>query len=196
VGIASGLIKINRMKRIFLLLAVGVFAMFMVSCLTVEKKQYTFEFTGKNSGKLTVKYINIMSNVDSAGYTEIQDFDELLSSYINGTKIEESYPEATNISKRLFEENGVLCAEVTMEFPNLQAARLYQFDTKSPFMFYASSVDGETYVESNGTYGGDNMPVVMFPSKLKKLTVTTSVSKPSDESYVSLLGEYNKWKKK
>ncbi|HNW71073.1 MAG TPA: hypothetical protein PKI01_11765 [Bacteroidales bacterium] len=183
------------MKRILLFLAIGVFAMFLVSCLTVEKKQYTFEFTGKDSGKLTIKYINIMSNVDSAGYTETVDFDELLSSYINGTKIEEAYPEATNISKRLFEENGVLCGEVIMEFPSLKAARLYQFDKKSPYMFYASSVDGESYVESNGTYGGDNMPVVMFPTKLKKLVVTTSVSKPTDESYVSLLGEYVKWKR-
>lgn len=166
----------------------------MVSCLTVERKQYTFEFTGKNSGKLTIKYINIMSDEDSAGYTRVQDFDELLSSYINGSKIEESYPEAQNISKRLYEENGVLCGEVIMNFPNLQAARLYQFDKKSPFMFYASSVDGESYIESNGSYGGDVMPVVLWPSKLKKLIVSTSVSKPS-ESSASLLDEYRKWKK-
>lgn len=169
--------------------------MFMVSCLTVEKKQYTYEFTGKDSGKLTIKYINIMSNEDSAGYTRVEDFDDLLNSYINGSKIEEAYPAATNISKRLFQENGVLCAEVIMEFSNLSAARLYQFDKNSPYMFYANSVDGESYVESNGTYGGENLPVVMFPSKLKKLVVTTSVSSPSDESYASLLGEYIKWKK-
>lgn len=62
-------------------------------------------------------------------------------------------------------------------------------------MFYASSVDGETYLESNGVYGNEIFPVVMFSSKLKKLAVTTSVSKPSDETYVSLLGEYKKWKK-
>lgn len=184
------------MKKIAILFLVGVIAFSISSCLTVEKKQYTFEMTGKNSGKLTIKYINIMSNVDSAGYTEIQDFDELISDYINGNKVEESYPGAQNIKKRLFEENGVLCGEVTMDFPDLESARLYQFDKKSPFMFYASSVDGETYVESNGTYGGDNMPVVLWPIKLKKLTVTTSVSTPSDESYVSLLGEYIKWKKK
>ncbi|HNW90319.1 MAG TPA: hypothetical protein PKN48_11690 [Bacteroidales bacterium] len=183
------------MKRIFLFLAIGVVAMFLVSCLTVEKKQYTYEFTGKDSGKLTIKYINIMSNEDSADYTRIEDFDDLLNNYVNGTKIEEAYPEAVNISKRLFEENGVLCGEVIMEFPSLSGGRLYQFDKKSPYMFYASSVDGESYVESNGTYGGENMPVVMFPSKLKKLVVTTSVSQPSDESYVSLLGEYIKWKK-
>lgn len=188
--------KTKLMKRIFLFLAIGVFAMFLVSCLTVEKKQYTYEFNGKGGGKLTVKYINIMSNEDSAGYSRVEDFDDLMNSYINGSKIEEAYPEATNISKRLFEENGVLCAEVIMDFASLNAARLYQFDKKSPYMFYASSVDGESYVESSGTYGGENMPVVMFPSKLKKLVITTSVSQPSDDSYVSLLGEYIKWKKR
>ncbi|MEI6123454.1 MAG: hypothetical protein WCQ95_07470 [Bacteroidota bacterium] len=183
------------MKRVLLFVAIAVFAFFLSSCLTVEKKQYTFEITGKGAGKLTVKYINIMSNVDSAGYTEIKDFEELLSDYVNGSKIEDAYPEATNIKKRLFEENGVLCGEVTMDFPSLVASRLYQFDSKSPIMFYASSVDGESYVESNGVYGGDKMPIVMFSGKLKKLTVTTSVSTPSDESYVSLLGEYKKWKR-
>lgn len=184
------------MKRLkFLIIAIGLASFILTSCLTVEKKQYTFEMTGKNSGKLTIKYINILSDVDSAGYTEVQDFDELLSDYINGSKIEESYPEAANIQKRLFEENGMLCGEVTMDFPSLSAARIFQFDKKSPFIFYASSVDGESYIESNGTYGGDNCPVVVWPAKLKKLIVTTSVTRPGD-SHVSLLGEYAKWKRK
>ena len=183
------------MKRFFLLAAIGIFTAMLSSCLTVEKKQYTFEFTGKNSGKLIIKYINIMSNVDSAGYTEMEDFTDLVDNYLNGNKMEQSYPGAKNISKRLFEENGVLCAEVIMDFPDLAAARLYQLDKKSPYLFMASSIDGESYVESNGTYGGEIMPVVFFPVKLKKLTVTTSVSSPSDENFVSLLPEYRKWKK-
>jgi len=184
------------MRRILLLVSVAFFGLLLSSCLTVEKKQYTFEFTGKNSGKLTIKYINIMSNVDSAGVTEVEDFDDLNNNYINGNKIETSYPDAKNITKRLFEENGVLCGEVTMDFPDLAAARLYQMDKKSPYMFYASSVDGETYVESNGTYGGEIMPVVIFPAKLKKLTITTSVSKSGQDNFVSLLGEYRKSLKK
>jgi hypothetical protein len=183
------------MRRFLLFFAMGVFGLILSSCLTVEKKQYTFEFTGKNSGKLTIKYINIMSNVDSAGVTEVEDFTDLMDNYVNGDKISTSYPSATNISKRLFEENGVLCGEVIMEFADLAAARLYQYDKKSPYMFLAGSVDSETYVESNGTYGGEIMPVIIFPLKLKKLEATTSVSSPSGESYVSLLGEYKKWKK-
>ncbi len=175
------------MRRVLLLLTIGVFALFLSSCLTVEKKQYTFEMNGKNGGTLTIKYINIMSNVDSAGVTEVKDFEELNDTYVKGTKLEETYPNATNFKKRLFEENGVLCGEVSMDFPDLTAARLYQMDKKSPYMFYASSVDGESYLESNGTYGGEFMPVVIFPNNSKKLIVTTSVSKPTEESYVSLL---------
>lgn len=183
------------MRRIILLMSIGVVAMFLSSCLTVEKKQYTFELNGKGAGKLTIKYINIMSNVDSAGYTEVKDFEELLTSYVIGTKVEDAYPDAKVSGKRLFEENGVLCGEVIVDFPTLEAGRLYQFDSKSPVMFYTSSVDGETFVESNGTYGGEKMPVVMFATKMKTLTITTSISKPSDESYVSLLDEYKKSKK-
>jgi hypothetical protein len=183
------------MRKFLLLCTVGIFGLILSSCLTVEKKQYTFEFTGKNAGKLTIKYINIMSVVDSAGVTEVEDFNDLVDNYLNGDKISTSYPEAKNITKRLFEENGVLCAEVIMDFPDLTAARLYQLDKKSPFMFLASSVDGETYVESNGTYGGDIMPVVIFQNKLKTLNVTTSVTTGNDENNVSLLGEFKKWKK-
>ena len=110
--------------------------------------------------------------------------------------MENAYPGAVNMKKRLFEENGVLCGEVTMEFADLTGVRLFQFDKKSPFMFYASSVDGESYIESNGTYGSEIMPVVFFDNKLKKITVTTSVSKPTDDTYVSLIKEYKKWKSK
>jgi hypothetical protein len=184
----------KRGKILLLLLAACTFI--MSSCLTVEKKVYTFEFKGKGSGTLKIKYYNIMSIVDSAGVTEVEDFDALVNDYLNGDKINGSYPDAQNIQKRLFEEDGVLCAEVTMDFPNLSAARLYQFEGKGPYTFYASSVDGETYIESNGSYGGDVCPVVMWPAKAKKLEVTTSVSKPTDDTYVSLLKEYIKWKKK
>lgn len=184
----------NRIK--ILLLALAAFTFILSSCLTVEKKTYTYEFTGKGSGKLTVKYYNIMSIVDSAGVTEVEDFDDLVNNYLNGDKIKSSYPEATNLTQRIFEEDGVLCGEITMDFSNINAARLFQYNSKSPYTFYVSSLDGESYIESNGTHGGDICPVVMWPSKLKKLTISTSVSSPSDDSYVSLLKEYIKWKRK
>jgi len=52
-------------------------------------------------------------------------------------------------------------------------------------------LDSEAYVESNGQYGGEVMPAVFWSRKQKKLTLTTSVTKP-DETTVSLLKNYKK----
>lgn len=189
------------MKRfISFSLVFAVLILIISSCLTVEKKEYKFEFTGKNAGKLTIKYVNLMSMPD---YTEEEeqtdnskaDFDDLISTYIQGDKIENDFPLATNVQKRLFEENGLLCGEVTMDFPNLEAVRLYQFDKKSPIMFSVSgAIDGESFVSTNGVLGNsDYMNVVFWKAGSKLLTVATSVTTP-DEETVSLLKHYKKWK--
>jgi len=176
----------------FQFFAILALALLITSCLTVEKKEYTFQFTGINSGKLTIKYINIYaSSVDSASQIT-DDFNDLKSNYINGEKVELDYPGATNIQKRLFEENGQLCAEVTMDFSDLAAARLYQYDKKSPFMFCVNTAfDTESYLESSGQYGGDFMPVVFFDAESKVMKLTTKISAP-DSLSVSLI---NEWKR-
>ncbi len=186
-----------RFSLIFTILAIII-----SSCLTVEKKVYSFEFTGKNSGKLTIKYINLMS---MPGYFDeeeegadplVTDFEDLIDTYVNGTKIENDYPLATNIQKRLFEENGQLCGEVTMEFSNLEAVRLFQLDKKAPIMYsISSSIDSERYVSSNGTFGNaDYMNIIFWKSGTKKLELTTVVDEPSEET-VSLVKNYRAWKK-
>lgn len=185
--------NLNNMKSVksqfFVFLAL---ALLITSCLTAEKKEYTFLFTGINSGTLTIKYINIYaSSIDSASQVT-GDFNDLQSNYIAGEKIDLDYPGATKIKKRLFEENGQLCAEVTMDFPDLASARLYQYDKKSPIMFCVNTAfDTETYLESNGHYGGDYMPVVFFDGESKVLKITTKISEP-DSLSVSLL---NEWKR-
>jgi len=188
------------MKRI-IIYCFGLFLLLLFSgCLTVEKKQYTVEFTGKNSGKLTIKYINIMS---MPGYDEEEDYDasstdfeDLVQSYIIGDRIETDYPLAKNITKRIFEENGQLCGEVTMEFDNIGEIRFYQHNKKSPIMFNISNAfDGELYDSSNGVLGNeDYMNVVFWNKSEKKLMLTTSITAP-DEETVSLLDYYNSWKK-
>jgi hypothetical protein len=180
-----------------------VLAIIISSCLTVEKKIYKFEFTGKNSGKLTITYVNLMSMPDYMGDEEegetdssVTDFEDLIDTYLNGTRLETDYPLATNIQKRLYEENGKLNGEVTMEFNNLEAARLYQFDKKSPICFsVGNTIDGESYENSNGTLGNtDFMNVVFWKSGTKNMEVTTTVTTP-DEETVSLLPQYRSWKK-
>lgn len=164
------------------------------SCLSVEKKEYIFEFTGVNSGKLTIRYINIYSNMDDGKDVSADDFKDVLDKYINGSQIEEDYPGAKNITKRLYEENGQLHGEVTMEFSDLNSARLYQYDRSGPIMMNISTAyDSEAYLSSNGEYGNDHMPVVFWPAQTKKLQVTTSVSKP-EETSVSLVNAYREWK--
>jgi len=182
-------------KIIYVAFAFVIVALFLSSCLTIEKKSYTFELTGSNAGKLTIKYYNIMSsgNNDTTDETKA-DFDELTSGYVLGDKMQNEYPTATNINKRLFEENGQLCGEVTLDFPDLKGAKLFQYDKKSPVMMYLSSMNTEYYLSSNGLYGGDVMPVVFWSAKTKKLELTTSGTKPGDGTK-SLLDQYKAWKK-
>jgi len=180
-------------SKILKVLALVFLAIAVTGCLTVEKKEYIFELS-KDSGKLTIKYINILSLNDSIpGDAAEADYMELMDDYINGQTIEESYPNATNINKRLYVENGQLCGEVTMDFTNISQVLLYQLDKKSPFMFSISeTIDSESYITSNGTYGSDDyMKVVFWPKKAKMLTVTTSVEEPSEDAY-SLVEEYNR----
>ncbi len=177
-------------KLTILLMIIG-----LSSCLTVEKKEYTYQITGNNSGKLTIKYINIYSIMDDGKDVSESDFKELLDKYLNGTQVMEDFPAAENIKTRLFEENGQLCGEITLEFNDLNSARLYQYQKGCPIMMNISTAfDSETYLSSNGEYGNDHMPVVFWPSDAKKLVVTTLVSTP-DENSTSMLDDYKAWLK-
>ena len=56
----------------------------------------------------------------------------------------------------MFEENGELCAEIIIDFDDLKAVGLFQYDSKGPYMFNVGSfLDSETYLKSNGEFGGD-----------------------------------------
>lgn len=184
--------KISRKSLSVLLI---MLSLAVTSCLTVEKKEYTFEFTGENSGTLTIRYINILSVMDDTTDVSAADFQELLDKYIEGDQLSQDYPGATNLRKKLYEDNGRLCAEIVLDFPDLAAARLYQYDRKSPLMLCISAAyDSETYVTSNGTFGNDYMPVVFWPSGSKKLELTTSIT-AVDETTIPLVEAYRNWKK-
>jgi hypothetical protein len=176
------------------LLALAFFAFLLSSCLTVEKKEYKWEITGPSSGTLTITYINIMSDMDDSLDVTEADFNEVLNDYLYGTYIDERYPMASNIEKRLFVKDNQLWGEVIMQFDNLEAVHLYQHDKKGPFMFCVNTAeDSESYGESNGEYGGDYMPVVFWPVKSKELNLTTLINEET-ETTLSLAEQYYKWK--
>jgi hypothetical protein len=176
------------------LLLIVVLSIVITGCLTVEKKEYTFQLKDNNSGTLTIKFINIMSMKDDTSDVSDSDFEELMNSYINGDQLESDYENATVRSKRLFEENGVLCGEVIIDFKELNNIGLYQYEVKGPYMMSIGSfLEGETYLNSSGEYGGDIMPVVFWPKSQETLTLTTYVTSP-DEATVGLLALYKKQK--
>lgn len=189
------ILNTNHMKKNYLVwIGIIITAFFMSGCLTCEKKEYTFDFTGKDSGRLTIKYINLMSTMDDTVDISEEDFSSLITDYYEGTEIENEFPDAVVVSKRLFEENGVLCGEIVLEFTDLAMGHLYQYKDKGPLMYCLScySIDSEYYAESNGEYGGDVMPVVFWDPGLKSLTLSTDVTFP-DETTVSLLEKYTEW---
>lgn len=159
-------------------------------CLTCETKTYSFQFTGKGKGRLTMTYHNIFSKSteeDMSAEDELAiDFDELIFDYMNGDKLLEAYPDAKVISRRLFESNGKLNGEVVYEFSDISQVHLFQTHAKGPYMYLLNSFSFETATWSNGKIGPQYFNAIYWPSKLKKLEFTTSVDS-FDSSGTSLL---------
>jgi len=178
-------------KRLIRMLVLVLVPLSIAGCLTCERKEYIFQLTGENSGRLTIKYVNIFSSlVDSTGELSA-DYDELMDLWLNGEKLERDFPQARKFKKKLFEENGTLCGEISMEFDDISKVRLYRYMNSGPFMFSMSGAndDNETFSQSNGEYGGDMMPVIFWPDDARTLRFSTKVATP-DSSCVSMLKQW------
>lgn len=175
----------KKLIRFILLIIVPVS---LASCLTCERKEYVFQLTGENTGRLTIKYVNIFSSlIDSTGEI-FADYDEMTDMWLKGEKLERDFPNAKKIKKRLFEENGTLCGEITMEFDDLSAVNIYRYQNQGPYIFSMSAVndDNETFAQSNGDYGGDKMPIIFWPEDTRTLRFSTKIAIP-DSTCVSML---------
>lgn len=168
--------------------------LFFSSCLTCEKKEYTIEFIGKGAGKLTIIFYNIMSVRENGRNVTEKDFTELTSDYIEGKKIREFYPKGNLRTCKLYEKDGLLCGKVIIYFEKPEDIKLYQYQGKGPYMMYLNPMT-EFYHNSNGTYMGNELPVIFWEKNLKVLTLTTLIEKP-DEETISLIEEFRKWQKK
>ena len=185
--------EIKKLIRFVILILVPLS---IAGCLTCERKEYVFQLTGENSGKLTIKYINIFSSLIDTPGELTADYDELADLWYNGEKVEMDFPNAKKFKKRLYEENGTLCGEVTMEFDDLSNVNLYRFKNKGPYMFSMSGVndDGENFAQSNGDFGGDKMPVIFWPDDAQTLRLTTKIATP-DSTCVSMLEQWEQKQK-
>jgi len=192
-------LKTDIMKISSLFGLVALLMLFLVSsCLTCETKEYTYAFTGKGKGTLTVKYNNILSKYseEEDGLTQLEElnqhYDELINDYIKGDQLVSAFPNAKLSSKRLFEENGKLCGEAIYEFSSAGEVHLFQTDTKGPYMYLLNSMSFETVSQTNGKEGPEYFSVIYWSNKLKKLSFSTKVEE-LDETMTSLLAM---WKSK
>jgi len=176
---------IKNLIRFIILILVPVS---ISSCLTCERKEYVFQLTGENSGKLTIKYVNIFSSlIDSTGELTA-DYEELAYMWLKGDKLENDFPQAKKIRKKLFEENGILCGEVTMEFDDLSKVRLHRNIKGGPYLFSISEVndDGETFLQTNGEFVDGEIPVLSWREDARTLRFSTKIATP-DSTCVSML---------
>jgi hypothetical protein len=181
------------MQRYIPLLLVFVLAMLATGCLTVESKEYRIKLKPDHSGEATIKFVNIMSEADDTLDITSDDFNQLIDFYLQGTQIEKDNPGYRNVKKRLFEENGVLCGEVSFSFDSLGTVRLFRYDDKSPLLYpIGSPLSSEQYVESNGALPREWIPVIMWPHDSRELYIKTKIV--SEVSFrTGLLKNYKAW---
>ena len=181
------------MKHFFLLMLLTCGILLFSGCLTVETKEYHITLKTETSGEATIKFINILSESDDTTDVTKDDFQQLIETYLSGDKLEKDNPGFRNVKKRLYEEKGVLCGEISFAFDSLSAVRFFKFDKDSPYMYYASNpLSSETLAETNGKQAEQWMPVVFWKRDAKEFYVKTHVS--SEAHFLkNLLSQFREW---
>ncbi len=184
--------------RIFIFLFVAFLGISCQGCLTVETKEFDFKVKKDNSGSGVIKYINILSDKKDSVSTTDSDYRDLIDSYLNGDRITDEMPGIKNARKKLYEEDNQLCGEITFDFDDITKLRFYKYKEEGPWCYYLGFTPmglmggSETYFSSNGSYGGESMPVIFWDGDKKELKFKTTMTQPSGTT-VSLLDQ---WKEK
>jgi hypothetical protein len=173
------------MKKIFTLLLLCYLILSIQGCLTVETKEYSFKLTKDNSGEGTIRFINIMTDKDTLDAVQT-DYQTLIDSYINGDALNQDLPNAQIISKKLYEEDDQLCGEVKFKFDDIKKLKFYKYKDTGPWCYHFSTFDlmggSESYFSSNGTYGGQDMPVIFWDGTQKEFKFKTTVTAPGKKT--------------
>jgi hypothetical protein len=186
--------SMHTSHRLSLLLAVAWCSLLLGGCLTAEQKEYHFLVKPDGSGSGELVFHNIMSLEEDGTNKSAQDYYELVTSFLKGTKFEEQNPALGNVRKRLFEKDGQLQAEVLFDFLSYEDVGLYRYQGTGPWMFHpstSSKFSSETFQSSNGEFAGDKMPVVFWPETTNDFRVTVVIEEPSPQHH-SLLPYYKR----
>ncbi|MCF7857956.1 MAG: hypothetical protein K9N07_01325 [Candidatus Cloacimonetes bacterium] len=172
---------------------------FMLSgCLTAEFKEYVFRINPDGSGNGSIEFINIVSAESEGEDASPEDFEDLISSYIQGNTFETNNPGLEVTSKKIYRAYGVLNGKVEFTFKDFQKIGFYHYQRskQAPIMFYLGSLS-EIYYESNGEYiGGEEekyeIPMLVWAPGTSEFTFTTQLQNDMTNTH-SLLDSYNEW---
>jgi hypothetical protein len=153
-------------------------------CLTAEHKitRITLNADGR-SGSGTVVFSNISSQPGDTADVSKEDFHMLITEYYQGNKFEIENKGMKNVRKRLYKVEGKLMGEVTFDFDNLADIGFYQYTADGPYMYYTVGEGFFTsgqYEESNGSYGGEKMPVVFWDRTQREFYFKMALSTPQE----------------
>jgi hypothetical protein len=183
------------MKRNILVnVCLAILMLGFTGCLTVEFKEYTFRLNPDGTGSGTIKFVNLLSQDEDDADVSAADYTELVDNWLHGTGFEGENPGLVITGKRLFEENGQLCGEITFTFTSLQDASFLLFSDCecTPYLYFLDT-STESYIESNGTYLGEenaSMSFIRFEKGMEELSFKTIVQ--SDLSTCRSLLSYYK----
>ena len=166
----------------------------LTGCLTVAEKEYRIVLRNDFSGEATIRFIDIASESDDTTDVSADDFNHLIGVYLNGTELEEQNPGWRNVQKRLYEENGVLCGEVSFEFDSLADVWLFRFDHASPLMYYiGTDPTAEEVLKTNGTFRPETMPVIFWTDSTRVLFLHTRI-RSENPNRQPLVSSFRTWK--
>jgi hypothetical protein len=177
-----------------------VIACFILSgCLTSEFKEIRISLNPDGSGKGSILYIGVSSEqADDTVSVAKEDFESLIADYLEGKSFETANPKLKNVKKRLFVRDGKLMGEVTFDFSDISAIGLYKHHGEGPYMYY-TLIDGfltsGQYAASNGSYGGEKMPVVFWPTNATEFYLKMALSS-TETPKSSLVSNYETWQKR
>ncbi|HVZ39551.1 MAG TPA: hypothetical protein VHI13_09760 [Candidatus Kapabacteria bacterium] len=163
-------------------------------CLSADHKEVILTVKPDGSGSGRVVFHDIVSMEEGGKDVSVADYTELISTYYKGRKFEDYYPQYSNFKKRLFEEDGKLSGEITFDFGNYEDAGLFRYKGQGPWMYHVgvkSEFAAERYDTSNGTLGGETMPVVFWPAETHEFRISSHYDR-SDATVRRLLSLFTR----
>ena len=189
----------NRLQ-IRYLAPISLLMLLLGGCLTASHKEMRLSLNpdGKSgSGTILFSHIHSEATEDTTDQTK-KDFNSLISEYYQGKKFEMATKGIKNIKKRLYLDGKDLMGEVTFEFDNIADLGFFRYNGRGPFLYYVLSdgyfTSGQFEV-SNGSYGGEKMPIIFWDENSRDFYVKVALSSPQSPER-SIIPLYQAWVKK